>query len=96
MDGKRDVRGTPRRLDAVRAGSLLMSALTAEERTLLNAELDAAITARAESLIMGDLLLAEGQSIVVLDDADNLIEVHPDGTSHRLPAPEEEGAAGDE
>jgi hypothetical protein len=54
--------------------------------TRSNAELDAAIVARAMALSLGAALLAEGQTIVALDEQGRLVEYRPDGTSTVLDA----------
>jgi hypothetical protein len=70
-----------RRIDAVLTGALPMAALRPDERTVVNAELDAAISARAQSLSFGDVLAHEGVTTVALDEHGALIQYHPDGTS---------------
>jgi hypothetical protein len=70
-----------RRVDAVLAGTLPMAALRADERAIVNAELDAAITARAQSLSFGDILAGEGITTVALDEHGSLVQYNPDGTS---------------
>lgn len=72
-----------RRIEAVLAGTLPMSALRPDERDVVNAELDAAITARAQSTPLGK---AAGVTTVALDDEGRLVEYHPDGTSALLDA----------
>ncbi len=70
-----------RRVDAVLAGTLPMSVLRPDERTVANAEIDAAITAKAQSTSFGDLLVARGVATVALDENGALVEYAPDGTS---------------
>jgi hypothetical protein len=70
-----------RRVDAVLAGTLPMSALRPDERSIVNAEIDAAVTTRAEATNFGDVLAAEGVTTVALDADGALVAYHPDGTS---------------
>ena len=70
-----------RRIDAVLAGTLPMSVLRPDEREVVNAELDAAISERAQSTPLGP---AAGVTTVALDDEGRLVEYHPDGTSALL------------
>ncbi len=70
-----------RRVEAVLAGTLPMSALRPDEREVVNAELDAAITARAQSTPLGQ---AAGGTTVALDEDGRLVEYRPDGTSALL------------
>lgn len=72
-----------RRIEAVLAGTLPMSALRPDEREVVNAELDAAITSRAQSTPLGK---AAGGTTVALDDEGRLVEYRPDGTSALLDA----------
>lgn len=69
-----------RRVEAALAGELPLAALGGDESVVLNAELDASIQARAESLSFGEVLAAEGLITVALDDDGALIEYRPDGT----------------
>ena len=70
-----------RRIDAVLAGTLPMSVLRPDEREVVNAELDAAISERAQSTPLGP---AAGVTTVALDDDGRLVEYRPDGTSALL------------
>ena len=70
-----------RRVEAVLAGTLPMSVLRPDERDVVNAELDAAITVRAQSTSLGN---AAGVTTVALDDDGRLVEYRPDGTSALL------------
>lgn len=73
-----------RRVDAALTGALPMSALRPDEREIVNAELDAAITARAQATPLGAAATAEGVTTVALDDQGRLVEHRPDGTSSLL------------
>jgi hypothetical protein len=57
-----------------------MVELTADERSVVNAELDASINAAAQVMSFGDRLAAEGVVTVALDKKGKLIERHPDGS----------------
>ena len=70
-----------RRIEAVLAGTLPMSVLRPDEREVVNAELDAAITSRAQATPLGK---AAGGTTVALDDDGRLVEYRPDGTSALL------------
>jgi hypothetical protein len=70
-----------RRIDAVLAGTLPMSALRSDERTVVNAELDAAIAEKAQATPFGKLLTARGVTTVALDDEGRLVEYRADGTT---------------
>lgn len=77
-----------RRVDAVLAGTLPMSALRPDERTVVNAELDARIAEKAQATPLGQVVAARGVTTVALDDHGRLVEHRPDGTSTVLdPAP---------
>lgn len=77
-----------RRIDAVLAGTLPRTALRAEERTIADAELDAAIAATAQVTGFGDTLASRGVTTVALNDDGALVEHRPDGSSTLLePAP---------
>ena len=84
-----------RRIDAVLAGTLPMTALRPDERAIVNAELDAAITASAQQVDLADVLARQGITTVALDDNGALVQYNPDGTSVVLdPAPLGEPTAG--
>lgn len=70
-----------RRVEAVLAGTLPMSALRPDERLIVNAELDAAVTVKAAATPLGAAMTAEGVTTVALDDEGRLVEYRPDGTS---------------
>lgn len=70
-----------RRIEAAMSGTVSPSDLTVDERTVLNAELDASIQAHARAVSYGHLLAAEGATTVSLDDDGNLVEHHPDGST---------------
>jgi hypothetical protein len=77
-----------RRIDAVLAGALPMSALRADERTVVNAELDARIVEKAHATALGHVVAARGVTTVALDEDGRLVEYRADGTSAVLdPAP---------
>lgn len=77
-----------RRIEAVLSGALPMSSLRPDERTVVHAELDAAISAKAASTPLGAAVTADGVTTVALDDQGRLVEYRPDGTSTLLdPSP---------
>ncbi len=69
------------RVEAVLAGQRPISDLTSEETTVLNAELTAAIEENLAATNFGAELAAEGITTVALDEAGNLVEYQPDGTT---------------
>lgn len=84
-----------RRIDAVLAGTLPMTALRPDERAIVNAELDAAITASAQQIDLAGVLAGQAITTVALDDRGALVQYNPDGTSVVLdPAPLGEPATG--
>lgn len=70
-----------RRIDAVLAGTLPLTALRAEERLVVNAELDASIDVRAAATPLGVASTRQGRTTVALDEQGRLVEYRPDGTS---------------
>ncbi len=75
-----EVRG---RIEDAMAGRGQLSDLTAEERLLANAEIDAAIEQAAVSTDFAARLAAEGVTTVVMDDDGRLVTRHPDGRTTR-------------
>ena len=69
-----------RRIELALAGTLAVTDLTDDERAVVNAELDATISAAAHRTSFGDRLAAEGVTTVALDDNGKLVERRPDGT----------------
>lgn len=65
-------------------GELPERDLSAEERVVLNAELDAAISEATRSVRFGEVLAARGVTTVALDDEGRLTRYHPDGSVTRL------------
>ena len=76
-----------RRVEAALSGTLELADLNADERLVVDAEIDAAIQESLLATDYGKLLAAEGIRTVALDEHGNLIEHHPDGTSNPLQAP---------
>jgi hypothetical protein len=72
------------RMTAVLDGRASMATLGAGERRVLNAELDAAIQQRAQSVSFGERAARDGITTVALDDDGNLVEYGPDGTATPL------------
>jgi ParD-like antitoxin of type II bacterial toxin-antitoxin system len=76
-----------RRVEAVLAGDLPISDLSVEEGVVFNAEVSAAIEERLTRINYGDVLAARGVTTVALnDDAGEIVEHRPDGTSTVLEA----------
>jgi hypothetical protein len=69
-----------RRVVAALAGELPLADLTEAERLVANADLDASIQTRAQSVSFGERLAAEGVTTVALDDEGVLVEYRPDGS----------------
>jgi hypothetical protein len=70
-----------RRVEAALAGQLAMSELTVEEGVVFNAEIAAAIEERLAHSDYGRALAARGVTTVALNDAGEIVEHRPDGTS---------------
>ena len=70
-----------RRVEAALADTTLLGGLGVEERLVAHAEIDAAIQQRAQQTSFGDLLAAEGVTIVAVSDDGHLMRYEPDGTS---------------
>ncbi len=75
-----------RRVEAALAGHLPMTDLTLEEGVVFNAEISAAIEERLSRTNYGDVLAAQGITTVALNDAGDIVEHRPDGTSVVLAA----------
>lgn len=73
-----------RRVEAALSGTLPERELSAEERTVFNAEVDAAISETARRVRFGDVMAGRGITTVALDDNGVLTRYHPDGTSSPL------------
>jgi hypothetical protein len=70
-----------RRVEAALAGDLAMSELTVEEGVVFNAEISAAIEESLARTNYGDVLAARGITTVALNEAGDIVEHRPDGTS---------------
>ncbi|MDQ2797564.1 MAG: ParD-like family protein [Actinomycetota bacterium] len=70
-----------RRVEAALAGDVAMSELTLEEGVVFNAEVSAAIEESLARTNYGDALAARGITTVALNDAGDIVEYLPDGTS---------------
>lgn len=70
-----------RRVEAALAGRLPMASLTVEEGVVFNAEISAAIEEKLAATHYGDELAARGVTTVALNDAGEIVEYQPDGTS---------------
>jgi hypothetical protein len=76
-----------RRVEAALDGTLALTHLNADERLVVDAEIDAAIQENLHVTDYGTRLASEGITTVTLDENGKLIEHHPDGTSNPLQAP---------
>lgn len=70
-----------RRVEAALSGDLDLSDLTVEEGVVFNSEISAAIEENLTRTHYGHVLAAGGVTTVALDDAGDIVEYHPDGTS---------------
>ena len=75
-----------RRVEAALAGHLATSDLTVEEGVVFNAEISAAVEENLARSNYGAALAAQGITTVALNDAGDIVEHRPDGTSVVLPA----------
>ena len=70
-----------RRVEAALAGQLPERDLSTDERAVLDAEVDAALSAAARQVRFGEVLAARGVTTVALGDDGVLLRHHPDGTT---------------
>ena len=70
-----------RRVEAALSGELDLADLTVEEGVVFNSEVSAAIEENLTRTHYGQLLAASGVTTVALDDAGDIVEHRPDGTS---------------
>src|ERR1700712_3637256 len=75
-----------RRVEAAMAGGLGLDELTAEEGVVFNAEISAAIQESLAGTDYGDVLAAGGITMVALNDAGQIVEYWPDGSSSVIDA----------
>jgi hypothetical protein len=75
-----------RRVEAAMAGELDLDALTPEEGVVFNAEISAAIQESLAGTDYGDVLAAGGITMVALNDAGQIVEYWPDGSSSVIDA----------
>lgn len=75
-----------RRVEAALAGDLELSELSVEEGVVFNAEIAAAIQENLAEANYGELLARRGITTVALDDAGEIVEHRPDGSSTVLTA----------
>jgi len=73
-----------RRVEAALAGELPERDLTGEERAVLDAEIDAAVSEAARATSFGEVLAARGVTTVALDDDGVLTRYFPDGSTSPL------------
>ena len=70
-----------RRVEAALAGELDTDDLTVEEGVVFNAEISAAIEESLARTDYGSVLASRGITMVALDEAGQIVEYWPDGTS---------------
>jgi hypothetical protein len=70
-----------RRVEAALAGDLEIGELTVEEGVVFNAEISAAIEENLARANYGDVLMARGVTTVALNEAGEIVEHRPDGSS---------------
>jgi ParD-like antitoxin of type II bacterial toxin-antitoxin system len=70
-----------RRVEAALADELPLGALSVEEGVVVNAEIATAIEETLARTHYGDVLAAGGITTVALNDAGDMVEYSPDGTS---------------
>jgi hypothetical protein len=75
-----------RRVEAALAGDLEMGELSVEEGVVFNAEISAAIEEKLVTANYGDVLAARGVTTVALNEAGEIVEHRPDGSSVVLEA----------
>jgi ParD-like antitoxin of type II bacterial toxin-antitoxin system len=75
-----------RRVEAALAGKLPLAELSVDEGVVFNAEISAAIDESLARTDYGRALAGRGITTVALDDAGNIVEYRPDGTSAVLDA----------
>jgi len=86
VEGARQSRSAKQQLDYwARLGRAVSmhqtAALDPTERLVANSEIDVAIQQHARATSYGELLAAEGVTVVALDDDGRLVRYQPDGTS---------------
>lgn len=70
-----------RKVEAALAGGVELSDLTAAEGAVFNAEITAAIEENLADTDYGSVLSARGITTVALDDAGQMVQYRPDGSS---------------
>jgi hypothetical protein len=75
-----------RRVEAALAGQLATSELTVEEGVVFNAEISAAVEESLARINYGAALAGQGITTVALNEAGEIVEHRPDGTSMVLAA----------
>jgi hypothetical protein len=75
-----------RRVEAAMAGELGLDELTAEEGVVFDAEISAAIEESLAGTNYGNVLAAGGITMVALNDAGQIVEYWPDGSSSVIDA----------
>lgn len=80
----RQTSGSARRIRRAVAGEVPVGDLTADEQTVANAAIDAAISTAANSMSFADRLAARGVTTVVMDDDGRMVRRSPDGSTTAL------------
>ncbi len=73
-----------RRLDMVVSGEAQFSTLTADERVIAHARVDADIQQRAAAVSFGELARLDGVTTVTMNEDGDLVQTTPNGTTARL------------
>lgn len=84
MQVERSASAASRNVLAAVTGEGQFSALTAHERTIAHATIDARLAERVARERFGPAARKTGQTTVSLDDDGNLVEIGPDGTRREL------------
>jgi len=70
-----------RRVESALRGETPLHVLSAEERIVVNAEIDAALQENLRSSHYGEILARRDMTTVALDEQGNLVEYRPDGST---------------
>ena len=74
-----------RRVEATLEGKLPLASLTDDERLVSNAEIDAGIAERLQSVDFATVLAGEGITTVAMDEQGRLVRYEPDGAFTVIP-----------
>ncbi len=84
MQVERSATASSRGVLSVIAGEAQFSTLSAEERAVAHAAIDARMAERVAKARFGSAARAEGRTTVSLDDDGNVVEIAPDGSRRIL------------